>query len=129
MKALTYALSLAEEADAQLLVLHVLEGFRAEKLTAYPDFDLPRYVRHLEDDALARLRQAIPDDARTRCAPEELLATGKAYREILRVARERDVHLIVMGVHGRKPADLMFFGSTTHHVIRTATCPVLTLRG
>jgi len=50
------------------------------------------------------------------------------YREILRVARERDVHLIVLGVHGRNPVDLMLLGSTTHHVVRAASCPVLTLR-
>ncbi len=59
---------------------------------------------------------------------EHILATGKPHAEILRVARERDVHLIAMGVHGRNPIDLMFFGSTTHHVIRGATCPVLTFK-
>ena len=41
---------------------------------------------------------------------EALLGTGKPYREMLRVARERDVHLIVMSVHGRNPLDLMFLG-------------------
>jgi nucleotide-binding universal stress UspA family protein len=36
--------------------------------------------------------------------------------------------LIVMGVQGRGAADLLFFGSTTQHVVREAPCPVLTLR-
>jgi nucleotide-binding universal stress UspA family protein len=57
-----------------------------------------------------------------------ILATGKPYHEILRVARERDAHLIVLGVHGRNAIDRLFFGSTANHVVRTATCPVLTLR-
>ena len=129
MKALTYALALAEEADARLYVMHVLEGFRAEEMTAYPDFDLSRYTQHLEQDAQARLQKAIPEGARTWCEPVEVLSSGRAYREILREAQEQDVHLIVMGVHGRNPVDLMLFGSTTHHVIRASTCPVLTLRG
>jgi nucleotide-binding universal stress UspA family protein len=128
MKALSYALSIAQEADAQLLVLHVLEGLHTEELTAYPDFDLSRFIQRMETDALARLRSAIADEARIWCKPVELLETGKVYREILRVARERDVHLIVLGVHGRNPVDLMLLGSTTHHVVRAASCPVLTLR-
>jgi nucleotide-binding universal stress UspA family protein len=56
------------------------------------------------------------------------MAHGKAYREILGVATEENVDLIVMGVHGRNALDLMLFGSTTNQVVRRATCPVLTLR-
>jgi nucleotide-binding universal stress UspA family protein len=70
----------------------------------------------------------IPNEARTWCTPEVLIAKGSSYREILRVAREHDADVIVMGVHGRNAVDLMVFGSTTHHVIREAHCPVLTLR-
>ena len=71
----------------------------------------------------------MPRDAHTWCTPKEILTTGKPHQEILRVARDENVHLIVMGVHGRNPIDLMFFGSTTNHVVRTAICPVLTLKG
>jgi nucleotide-binding universal stress UspA family protein len=129
MKALTYALALAQEADAALLLMNVLEGLSAEDRGVYAHVDPPGYEEALRETAYQRLRQVIPEDASTWCRPEELVVTGKAYREILRVARERDVRLIVMGVHGRNPIDLMLFGSTTHHVIRSATCPVLTLCG
>jgi nucleotide-binding universal stress UspA family protein len=57
-----------------------------------------------------------------------ILAEGKPYREILRVAAEEKTDLVVMGVRGRGAADLLFFGSTAQHVIRQAACPVLTLR-
>ena len=53
---------------------------------------------------------------------------GKAPVEILRVVAEIGADLVVMGVHGRNPADILIFGSTTHYVVRHATCPVLTLR-
>jgi len=129
MKALTYALSLAQEAHAQLLVVHVVEGLREHDAQMYKRFDLSRYEQTLVEDARERLQHAIPEEARTWCKPEVLVGAGKSYREILKVARERDVHSIVMGVHGRNPVDLVLFGSTTHHVIREATCPVLTLRG
>jgi nucleotide-binding universal stress UspA family protein len=57
-----------------------------------------------------------------------MVSSGKPSREILRIAAERQSDLIVVGVHGRGAADLMFFGSTTNHVVREATCPVLTVR-
>ena len=129
LKGLEYALTLAKEADAELLLLHVIEG-----VPDLPHWRQPRdpaileYLRLSEEDALSHLRRVLPAETRTWCHPRELLTTGKAYEEILRVCRDEDVHLIVMGVHGRKPLDLMFFGSTTNHVIRSAPCPVLTLR-
>jgi nucleotide-binding universal stress UspA family protein len=53
---------------------------------------------------------------------------GRAYRQILKVAAQQHASLIVMGVQGRGAVDMWFFGSTTNHVVRQATCPVLTLR-
>jgi nucleotide-binding universal stress UspA family protein len=129
MKALTYALSLAQEADAQLIVMHVVEGLPERSALLYERFDMSRYERAVSEDARDRLEKAIPEEARSWCKPEALMGSGKPYQEILRVARDRDAHLIVMGVHGRNPVDLMLFGSTTQHVVRRATCPVLTLRG
>ena len=130
LKALEYGLSLAKEADAELLLLHVIEGLANVKQWQQPtNPSIVEYLRLSEQNALARLREVVPKDASTWCTPKELLMTGKPYEEILRVARDEDVHLIVMGVYGRNPIDLMFFGSTTNHVVRAATCPVLTLKG
>jgi nucleotide-binding universal stress UspA family protein len=129
-RALEYALSLAEEADARLILLHVVEGFiEPGQLGENVHFTVPEYRRYLEQDAMSRLRAAVPEEARLWCKPEERLASGKAYREILRVALESNVELIVMGVHGRNAMTAWLFGSTTQHVVRHATCPVLTLRG
>jgi universal stress protein A len=44
------------------------------------------------------------------------------------LAVELNADLIVMGVHGSGSLNRRLFGSTTHHVIREADCPVLTLR-
>jgi nucleotide-binding universal stress UspA family protein len=129
LKALEYALALAKEADAELWLMHVIEGVADlkhwEQLT---NASIIEYLRLSEQNALTRLREAVPKDAHTWCTPRELLVTGKPYEEILRFAREQDAHLIVMGVHGRNPIDLLFFGSTTQQVVRASTCPVLTLR-
>ena len=59
---------------------------------------------------------------------EVLIVVGKAYVEIWRVTVERSVDAIVMGVRGRGAIDRLLLGSTTDHVVRAATCPVLTVR-
>ena len=53
---------------------------------------------------------------------------GSPYQEILNVAQEKGVDLIVMGTHGRSGIAHFLIGSVTEKVIRTAPCPVLVVR-
>lgn len=131
--ALNYAMSLAQEADARLTVLHVIEVFPElpagmNETAQDGPRNLTEYFAAAEQDRRERLTAAIPESVRAYCVVETVLATGKPYREILRVAAEQHSDLIVIGIHGRGAADLLFFGSTAQHVVRQATCPVLTLR-
>jgi nucleotide-binding universal stress UspA family protein len=129
LDALAYAINMAEEADAQLTLLHVVEfpPVLIEEPTM-PAPDLTRIREAAVADARRKLQELIPEQARTYCTVETAVAEGRAYREILRHATERQSSLIVMGVHGRGVLDLLLFGSTTHHVIRTSACPVLVVR-
>jgi nucleotide-binding universal stress UspA family protein len=128
-RALEYALRLAEETDARLVLLHVIEALTDEtRLGEISHFSVPEYYRRLEEDARARLKSAVPEEARVWCTPEERVVFGKAYRAILQVAEEKTADIIVMGVHGKGALNRRLFGSTTDHVIREARCPVLTLR-
>jgi nucleotide-binding universal stress UspA family protein len=129
LDALTYAINMAEEADAQLTLLHVVE-FQPPLVEApmMPAPELSRVHEAASADARHKLHALIPDAARTYCTVETAVVEGRAYREILRQATDRQSDLIVMGVHGRGTLDLMVFGSTTHHVIRASACPVLIVR-
>jgi len=128
LNALERALELAEEADAQLTLLHVIE--------MPPDLDEMRSVLNTESSdirasaearALERLRQLIPESAVTYCSVSAVIVEGSAHREIVRVARDLQADLIVMGVHGRGAVRVALFGSNTHAVLRRAPCPVLTV--
>jgi nucleotide-binding universal stress UspA family protein len=123
--ALGYALSLAEEAQGALILVHVMPRPSVAATASGLPIDLGRVTGDLERDAREALRQAVPSEARVWCEAEEHVAFGRPADEILRLAREREAQAIVMGVHGRNALDLMLFGSTTHHVIRHAPCPVL----
>lgn len=129
MRALHYAMSLAQEADAHLIVLHVQEFLEsAGERVRFPIVDLEEYRRRYEQDSRERLERAIPETVRAYCRVETLFTVGRAYREILRIAEERHAELLVMGVRGQGTLERLFFGSTTNHVVRQASCPVLTLR-
>jgi CPA2 family monovalent cation:H+ antiporter-2 len=128
LAALELALSLAREGDAELTILHVFEHSAAEEPLANRPIVAPEYPREVEAEFTARLHALVPQNVGDSCRPQARTGHGKAYREILGVATEDQADLIVMGVHGRNALDLMLFGSTTNHVVRQATCPVLTLR-
>lgn len=135
MAALQCALSLAEESDARLTMLHVLDWPweeppppRLEELPIEQAAALGEYRRYREKMALTRLNTLAPESLRLSHRPVPRLSNGKPHAQILDVANEEGSDLIVIGVHGRNPFDMMVFGSTTNQVVRRATCPVLTLR-
>lgn len=125
-RVLEYAASLAQQAHARLTVLHVLE--LPSDLSEFPQTGIAEYRNERFKQARTHLTEAVRTALPPTCPVDELLLAGRSHREILRVAAEQGTDLIAMGVHGRGAADLMFFGSTTNHVVREATCPVLTLR-
>ena len=57
------------------------------------------------------------------------IAEGVPYLEIARLAREDRFDLIVIGTHGRTGIRHLLLGSVAERVVRTAGCPVLTVRG
>jgi nucleotide-binding universal stress UspA family protein len=130
IRALDYALTLAQEADAHLTIMHVVEvtpAPQADVENALESKMLGAYVAAAADDRAERLESLIPDTARTYCTVDTKVAIGKAYREILRVASECETELIVLGAHGRAMSELLF-GSTANQIVRQARCPVLTIR-
>lgn len=129
LDAAAYAVNMAGETSAQLTLLHVVElPLVLSPEPAAFDVDLTRIRDVAAADARRRLHELIPAQARRRCTVETGVVAGRAHQEILRHAAEQQADLVVMGVHGRGLVDRLLFGSTTHHVIRAATCPVLVVR-
>lgn len=129
LTALARALDLARQTAAHLTLLHVIEmppELRENPLAA--DFDVDRVRAAAEAEALRRLRDLIPDPSQIGGSVTTAVEEGKPYREVLKKADNLGADLIVMGVQGRGAMDLVLFGSTTHHVIREARCPVLIVR-
>ena len=135
LAALQFAVSLVEESDAGLTLLHVVgwpwEEPPSPELDELPEgqgVKLAEFRRYCEQSALKRLESALPDLPRLSHRPVARVRNGKAYVQILQAAADDKTDLIVVGVRGRNPVDLALFGSTTNQVVRRATCPVLTIR-
>ena len=122
---LSAAAALAQSRHVRLVVAHVVEGLPDDATTG--PFDVPEYRRYREADARQKLHQAVQAKPRNISA-QTVVATGSPHREILRLAHEHQAEVIVIGSHGPKLVDRMFFGSTAARVVREAPCPVLTVR-
>jgi nucleotide-binding universal stress UspA family protein len=129
LAALGYALTLAEGGNARVTAVNVIEwvpiGY--DPLVG-PPTDLVGHRMSAEATSRERLQKAIATANQKNVPVEEIVISGKPYREILRIANEQGSDLIVLGIHGRNPVDKMFFGSTAEPVVRRASCPVLTVR-
>jgi nucleotide-binding universal stress UspA family protein len=127
LAAFELACSLARESGARLTILHVVDWSHGWHGAAH--FEVPEFARYLEEDARARLSQMAADVEGTGLEPSVELAYGRPHRQVIATAEAIGADVIVMGVHGQHAINTMLFGSTTNHVVRSATCPVLTLRG
>lgn len=123
-RTLDYALELVRDIGARLLVLHAIEELPSEVELGCGPFE---YAPNLIANAVKRLRSMIPPEDRSRV--EVAAVPGMAAEQILAKAQAEKPDLIVVGVHGRNPVDLMFFGATAQQVVRQAGCPVLTVHG
>ena len=123
-KALGVAASLARDSGVRLSVAHVLERFPIYEPVMMGGPGTPEHDRVASEVAHTCIQAEIPDAIRRTTDITQLVAEGKAYREILQLAKDIRAELIVMGAHGSSPGH-HGFGSTTNQVVRRATCPVL----
>jgi nucleotide-binding universal stress UspA family protein len=125
--ALSYGLSLAQECQAELHLLHVLPPRAARAGTPEMAF-MPPGAEDGFRDAASRLRSAVPPETRLWCEVKQAVREGHPYREVLAYSDEHDVDLICMGASGVGFGMRALFGSNADRVLRQAPCPVLIAR-
>jgi nucleotide-binding universal stress UspA family protein len=123
-----YACELATRFDAELHVLHTLEVH----LSSTPDFgmglDLPRYVKESRSAAEKALAGVLDPQWSAGRKVVQAVVEGSPKVEIVRYARQHDIDVIVLATHGRSGLAHVLIGSVAENVVRTAPCPVLTVR-
>jgi nucleotide-binding universal stress UspA family protein len=118
---LDYAMQLGKRFNATLTVLFVAEPL-------YNAGDLGLFLeeqRHFGRDELARLALRLKK-RRMKC--HTVVRTGAPYQVIDEEAARSNADLIVLATHGRTGLSHLLMGSVAAKVVRTARCPVLTVR-
>jgi nucleotide-binding universal stress UspA family protein len=128
--ALSYAASLARTFNATIICVNVIEPI--VPTVGYSGMAEPLPIAdiadQLEDSAERELPKLAECDECEGLNVEELVVHGDASAEIVRVARDRNVDLIVIASHGRTGLGRILFGSTAEAVVRHASCPVLVVK-
>jgi nucleotide-binding universal stress UspA family protein len=117
-----YAVSLAQEFQARLVMLHVIPETKTGDLVSAHD------VTEASQELLRRL---VPAEAQAWCKPEYIVEHGNPSETILKIAQLRESDLIVIGVKegsGVRGASTHLPIATAHKVVSRANCPVLTVR-
>jgi nucleotide-binding universal stress UspA family protein len=127
-KAVASALELAQKFGAKLTILHVVElppypveGYVPPSLSA-------TFLDDMERQATVDLAQVVPEAEAAKVEVARLVAVGTPYRKIVETAEADHVDLIVMATAGRTGFSHLVLGSIAERVVRTASCPVLTIR-
>jgi nucleotide-binding universal stress UspA family protein len=123
LSALPYAVSLAQEHEARLTILHVIGEEKVGELV---------HAENYIESTLRRLRELVPSEAKSWCETTVRVEKGSAAEKILEVAIALGADLIVLGARGaagHMGATTHLLRPTAHRVVTQAECPVLTVRG
>ena len=123
-----YACELATKFDAELHLLHTLET----QLSSTPGFAmglaLQQWVSESRAAAEKSLAGVLDPKWSTGRTVIQAVVEGSPKTEIIQYARNQNIDLIVLATHGRTGLPHVIMGSVAETVVRTAPCPVLTVR-
>ncbi len=129
MQALQYGLELAKTFQAELIIANVVQlpiypvgGFGEDIII---DQGLTQEFRDAAHKSLAEIKEKeVSDDVACRTVMRE----GTPFQQIIEIARDENVDMIVIATHGHTGLKHILIGSTAERVVRKACCPVLTVR-
>jgi nucleotide-binding universal stress UspA family protein len=125
-RAVNYGLSLAQEFQAVIHLVHVMEPFIYHD-TIQPESTLSEPLVDFSTNCRSKLEALVPEEAHHWCNVEFGCEKGKPFQVLQAYAESHDVDLIVLGVRGHSLVETMLLGSTTDRVIRGVSCPVLSV--
>jgi len=127
-RAFDYALTLATRFDAELTIIHVINEPVDLRGFYVPHISFEQLEKEIEESAVKMMETFCKSKLGSFSNYSTSIVTGIPYDEITAAAARIDASLIVLGTHGRTGLDHILFGSTAERVVRSAACPVLTVK-
>ena len=127
-KILPYVLSVSEKYDAMIYLLHVVEDLYKWGGGSYiPHIPLDQYQEDALKGAEKTLDRVCEEQLESCPNFQKKILFGDPAQEILRTIESEEIDMVIMGTHGRKGLEHVFFGSVAENVVKKSSVPVLTI--
>jgi len=126
--AIAYAKRIAQDYDAQLQLLHIIEN------TTHPAFSLSGkssiydFFPNIKEDSINKVKKMFDEANGPEVKSEIFIKDGHPAHETIEFSKEKGSDLIVISTHGLTGVDHFLLGSVSEKVVRRAFCPVFTVR-
>lgn len=127
-QAFEYALTLAKQFKSELTIMHVINEPVDLRGFYVPHISFEQLEKEIEEGAQKMMEKFCQTKLADFGNYTTSIVSGIPYEEIIKKAADSNSSLIVLGTHGRTGLDHIIFGSTAERVVRSAACPVLTIR-
>ena len=127
-RALRCAVDMAEHYQSKLYILHVVYDITQAVGVHVPHISSDQVFKEVNDWALKEIGSCCIEETRKLPDVEKKVVKGIPYQEILKYASDNKIDMIVMGTYGRTGINRLIFGSTAERVVRSAPCPVMTVK-
>jgi universal stress protein A len=128
LQGLDAAIELAGLFKSELKVVYVLPVLPPKPTDPNFEFEIPEYERILHKDSEIKLQEIIKARVPAGLKASTVIGHGNPAKEIVRIAEEDKIDLIVIATHGHAGWHHLVMGSVAEKVIRHAPCPVFAVR-
>jgi nucleotide-binding universal stress UspA family protein len=126
MRAAEYGISIAKMLDAQIMVVYVIDEVVLDQFSKVTERE--NVEQELKQDGQRYIKYILGLAEKEGVKDGSLLAKGTPFEQIVNLAKELNMDLIVMGTYGRKGAEKVLIGSVAERVIEYSPCPVLVIK-
>lgn len=121
------AVNVAGKFGAELVCVFIVQSFEDYSGFFVPHMPIAQFQEEMQASAEKRMAEFMEDNVPTGLAASSRVIVGDVGEEIVGLAAQEKIDMIIMGTHGYKGLERVLFGSVAEQVVKTAPCPVLTV--
>jgi nucleotide-binding universal stress UspA family protein len=125
LKAFQKAVAFARQFGSELILTHIVEQIIYPGDWMYPPLAMSDFASEKREEIAGRLK-ALAAESGVRS--QQIVRIGRAWQEIVEIAKERKADLLILATHGYTGLKHALLGSVAEKIVRHAPCPVLTVR-
>ncbi len=131
-RAVHFGIQTAIDRGARVYILHMINQKMIDAVQQLSSKgykgDFLKAMRQLITDRENDLKQFVPQDLQEKVESEFIIRKGEPFEEIINVAKELSIDLIVVGSQGHTALGTASIGGVAQNVVNHAPCPVLVVR-